>query len=68
MKATQALECGDYKALHVVTIPDPEPQEGTFMAQRAHSQITYLRAGHLSMITQLLAVADVIKRAARSTS
>src|ERR1700722_1798648 len=28
------------------------PAELTFMAQRAHSRITYVKAGHLSMITQ----------------
>jgi hypothetical protein len=38
------------------------------MAQRAHSQITYVNAGHLSMITQPWAVANVIDQAARSTS
>jgi pimeloyl-ACP methyl ester carboxylesterase len=44
------------------------PAELTFMAQRAHSQITYVKAGHLSMITQPSAVADAINQAARSTS
>jgi pimeloyl-ACP methyl ester carboxylesterase len=44
------------------------PPELTFMAHRAHSQITSVKAGHLSMITQPSAVADVINRAARSTS
>ena len=44
------------------------PAELTFMAQRAHSQITYVKAGHLSMITQPLAVANVINQAASSTS
>jgi pimeloyl-ACP methyl ester carboxylesterase len=44
------------------------PAELTFMAQRAHSQITSVRAGHLSMITQPWAVASVINQAARSTS
>jgi hypothetical protein len=37
------------------------------MAQRAHSKITYVTAGHLSMITQPSAVAKVIERAASST-
>ena len=44
------------------------PAELTFMAQRAQSQITYVKAGHLSMITQPFAVADVINQAVRSTS
>jgi pimeloyl-ACP methyl ester carboxylesterase len=44
------------------------PAELTFMAQRARSQITYVKAGHLSMITQPRAVADVINQAARSLS
>jgi pimeloyl-ACP methyl ester carboxylesterase len=44
------------------------PAELTFMAQRAHSQITFVKAGHLSMITQPWAVASVINQAARSTS
>ncbi len=44
------------------------PAELTFMAQRAHSQITYVKAGHLSMITQPRAVANVINQAVRSTS
>jgi pimeloyl-ACP methyl ester carboxylesterase len=44
------------------------PPELTFMAQRAHSQITYVKAGHLSMITQPSAVAKVINQAALSTS
>jgi len=44
------------------------PAELTFMAQRAQSQITYVNAGHLSMITQPGAVANVINRAALSTS
>jgi pimeloyl-ACP methyl ester carboxylesterase len=44
------------------------PAELTFMAQRAHSQITYVTAGHLSMITHPSAVANVINRAARSSS
>jgi pimeloyl-ACP methyl ester carboxylesterase len=44
------------------------PAELTFMAQRAHSQITYVKAGHLSMITQPWAVANVINQAAESTS
>jgi pimeloyl-ACP methyl ester carboxylesterase len=44
------------------------PAELTFMAQRAHSQITYVKAGHLSMIRQPWAVANVINQAVRSTS
>jgi pimeloyl-ACP methyl ester carboxylesterase len=43
------------------------PAELTFMAQRAHSQITKVFAGHLSMITQPRAVADVIDHAAAAT-
>jgi pimeloyl-ACP methyl ester carboxylesterase len=43
------------------------PAELTFMAKRAHSQITYVHAGHLSMITQPDAVAQVITDAARAT-
>jgi pimeloyl-ACP methyl ester carboxylesterase len=44
------------------------PAELTFMAQRAHSQISYVKAGHLSMITQPWAVANVINQAARASS
>jgi pimeloyl-ACP methyl ester carboxylesterase len=44
------------------------PAELTFMAERAHSLITYVRAGHLSMITQPCAVANVINQAVWSTS
>src|SRR5271168_1760680 len=40
------------------------PAELTFMAKRAHSQITYVTAGHLSMVTQPWAVANVIVQAA----
>jgi pimeloyl-ACP methyl ester carboxylesterase len=43
------------------------PAELTFMAKRAKSKITYVRAGHLSMITQPQAVANVITDAAIST-
>jgi pimeloyl-ACP methyl ester carboxylesterase len=43
------------------------PAELTFMAQRANSQITYVDAGHLSMITQPGAVAHVITEAAIAT-
>src|SRR5580693_10302508 len=39
------------------------PAELTFLAQRAHSQITYVKAGHLSMIAQPFAVANVINQA-----
>jgi pimeloyl-ACP methyl ester carboxylesterase len=42
------------------------PAELTFMAQRAKSEITYVQAGHLSMITQPRAVATVINDAAAS--
>jgi pimeloyl-ACP methyl ester carboxylesterase len=42
------------------------PAELTFMADRAHSQITYVTAGHLSMITQPRAVAAAITKAATS--
>jgi hypothetical protein len=38
------------------------------MAQRAHSHITYVKAGHLSMITQPCAVANVINQAVWPTS
>jgi pimeloyl-ACP methyl ester carboxylesterase len=44
------------------------PAELTFMAQRAHSQVTYVKAGHLSMIAQPWAVANVINQAAQSAS
>jgi len=44
------------------------PAELTFMAQRAHSRVSYVRAGHLSMITQPFAVANVINQAVWSTS
>jgi pimeloyl-ACP methyl ester carboxylesterase len=44
------------------------PAELAFMAQRAHSRITYVKAGHLSMIAQPWAVANVINQAAWSTS
>ncbi len=43
------------------------PAELTFMAQRAHSQVTYVRAGHLSMVTQPGVVAKVINEAVFST-
>jgi pimeloyl-ACP methyl ester carboxylesterase len=43
------------------------PAELTFMAQRANSHVTYVDAGHLSMITQPEAVADVISDAAIAT-
>ena len=42
------------------------PAELTFMAQRANSQITYVRAGHLSMVTQPATVAGVIRNAAQT--
>ena len=44
------------------------PAELTFMAQRAHSHTTYVKAGHLSMVTQPWAVANVITQAAFATS
>ena len=44
------------------------PAELMFMAQRAHSRITYVKAGHLSMISQSWAVVNVINQAVRSTS
>ena len=44
------------------------PAELTFMAHRANSQITYVRAGHLSMITQPETVAGVITDAAQTES
>jgi hypothetical protein len=37
------------------------------MAQRAHFQITYVTAGHLSMITQPGVVAKVINQAVFTT-
>jgi pimeloyl-ACP methyl ester carboxylesterase len=43
------------------------PAELTFMAQRANSHVTYVDAGHLSMITQPCAVASVITDAAVAT-
>jgi len=43
------------------------PAELTFMAHRAKSHIKYVHAGHLSMITQPEAVADVITDAAIAT-
>jgi pimeloyl-ACP methyl ester carboxylesterase len=42
------------------------PAELTFMAQRAHSQMTYVTAGHLSMISKPGVVAKVITEAARA--
>jgi pimeloyl-ACP methyl ester carboxylesterase len=43
------------------------PAELMFMAQRANSQVTYVNAGHLSMITQPGAVAKVINEAVVAT-
>ena len=43
------------------------PTELTFMARRANSDVTYVDAGHLSMITQPRAVAGVITEAAAAT-
>jgi hypothetical protein len=37
------------------------------MAQRAHSEIKYVEAGHLSMISQPEAVASLIVKAASAT-
>ena len=48
--------------------PGIPPAELSFMAKRAQSQITYVKAGHLSMIAQPWAVANVINRAVWSTS
>jgi hypothetical protein len=42
------------------------PAELTLMAKRAHSKITYVRAGHRSMITQPCVVAGVITQAAQA--
>jgi hypothetical protein len=39
-----------------------------FMANRAHAHITEIHAGHLSMVSQPAAVANVIESAARATS
>ena len=44
------------------------PAELQFMANRAGSEIEYVKAGHLSMITQPHAVASQIIEAARATS
>jgi pimeloyl-ACP methyl ester carboxylesterase len=44
------------------------PAEQTFMAQRAHARITRVNAGHLSMIADPGAVAQVIEQAAQATS
>jgi pimeloyl-ACP methyl ester carboxylesterase len=44
------------------------PTALTTMAQRAHAKITYVQAGHLSMITKPQAVATVIEQAARPAS
>jgi pimeloyl-ACP methyl ester carboxylesterase len=43
------------------------PAELTFMAQRAGAHITYVKAGHLSMVTQPWAVSNVINQAVWST-
>ena len=43
------------------------PAELTVMANRAHSHITYVTAGHLSMITQPKTVAKVINQAVKAT-
>jgi pimeloyl-ACP methyl ester carboxylesterase len=39
-----------------------------FMANRAHAQITEVKAGHLSMISQPAAVTKVIEEAAQSVA
>jgi pimeloyl-ACP methyl ester carboxylesterase len=44
------------------------PAELQFMDQRAHAQITYVKAGHLSMISNPSVVAKVITEAAVATS
>ena len=43
------------------------PAELTFMAQRAHSKIRYVKAGHLSMIARPPAVASQILKAVAAT-
>jgi len=43
------------------------PAELTFMDQRANAHITYVTAGHLSMITQPRAVTHVVEDAAQHT-
>jgi pimeloyl-ACP methyl ester carboxylesterase len=43
------------------------PAELQLMANRAGSKITYVKAGHLSMVTQPCAVANVIVEAANAT-
>jgi pimeloyl-ACP methyl ester carboxylesterase len=44
------------------------PAQQTFMAQRAGAHITHVDAGHLSMIADPEAVAQVIEQAAQATS
>jgi pimeloyl-ACP methyl ester carboxylesterase len=44
------------------------PAEQTFMAQRAGAHITDVNAGHLSLISDPLTVAQVIEQAAQGTS
>jgi pimeloyl-ACP methyl ester carboxylesterase len=39
-----------------------------FMANRAHAEITEVKAGHLSMISQPAAVTKVIEEAAQSVA
>ena len=44
------------------------PAQQLFMANRAHSTITEVRAGHLSLITSPDVVAGVILQAVHSTT
>jgi pimeloyl-ACP methyl ester carboxylesterase len=44
------------------------PAELTFMAKRANSHITYVKAGHLSLVSDPSAVAGVIVKAANASS
>ena len=43
------------------------PAQQTFMAQRAGAHITHVDAGHLSMIADPEAVAQVIEQAAQAS-
>jgi pimeloyl-ACP methyl ester carboxylesterase len=44
------------------------PTAQQFMAERAHAQITRVKAGHLSLITQPQQVTAVIEQAVRATN
>jgi pimeloyl-ACP methyl ester carboxylesterase len=44
------------------------PAEQLFMAHRANAHVTEIRAGHISMVSQPVAVANVIESAAQATS